>query len=82
MRLIDADALMEHIWRDKLDSRELIAKMVDDAPTIFAERKGKWEKRWHSVFKEEIPCCSVCNNFMAFRWKFCPNCGAEMEDET
>ena len=34
MRLIDADELMEHVWRDKLDSRELIAEMVDTAPTI------------------------------------------------
>ena len=34
MRLIDADELMKHVWRDKLDSRELIAKMVDNAPTV------------------------------------------------
>ena len=34
MRAIDADELMEHVYRDKLDSRELIAKMVEDAPTI------------------------------------------------
>lgn len=34
MRLIDADELMEHAWRDKLDSRELIAKMIEQAPTV------------------------------------------------
>ena len=34
MRLIDADELLEHAGRDKLDSRELIAKMIMDAPTI------------------------------------------------
>ena len=34
MRLIDADELIEHVWRDKLDSRELIAKMIDNAPTV------------------------------------------------
>ena len=34
MRLIDADALMEHIYRDKLDSRELIADMINNAPTV------------------------------------------------
>ena len=33
MRLIDADELMEHVYRDKLDSMELIAKMVENAPT-------------------------------------------------
>jgi hypothetical protein len=37
MRLIDADELLEHVWRDKLDSREAIAKMVKSAPTIKAE---------------------------------------------
>jgi len=34
MRLIDADELMEHVWRDKLDSRELIAKMIDNVPPV------------------------------------------------
>lgn len=34
MRLIDADVLMEHVYRDKLDSRELIAAMVLSAPTV------------------------------------------------
>lgn len=34
MRLIDADELIEHAWRDKLDSRELIAQMISTAPTI------------------------------------------------
>lgn len=34
MRLIDADELMEHAWRDKLDSRELIAAMIENAPTV------------------------------------------------
>lgn len=33
MRLIDADELMEHVYRDRLDSRELIAKMIQDTPT-------------------------------------------------
>lgn len=36
MRLIDADELEEKAWRLKLDSRELIAKMIEDAPTIDA----------------------------------------------
>lgn len=39
VRLIDADALMEHVYRDRLDSRELIAEMVRNAPTIEPGRK-------------------------------------------
>jgi len=34
MRLIDADELLEHVWRDRLDSRELIVQMVKNAPTV------------------------------------------------
>jgi hypothetical protein len=34
MRLIDADELIEHAWRDKLDSRESIVQMIATAPTI------------------------------------------------
>ena len=34
MRLIDADELMEHAMRDKLDSRDLILQMIENAPTI------------------------------------------------
>ena len=34
MRLIDADELIEHAWRERLDSRELIVQMINNAPTI------------------------------------------------
>lgn len=34
MRLIDADELMEHVGRDRLDSRELIYQMIVNAPTV------------------------------------------------
>ena len=47
MRLIDADELMEHIGRDRLDSREAIMGMVENAPTI------QPEQRWIPV--TEIP---------------------------
>ena len=33
MRLVDADELMEHIGRDKLDSREAIMEMIKNTPT-------------------------------------------------
>lgn len=34
MRLIDASELIEHAYRDKLDNRELIAQMIENAPTV------------------------------------------------
>ena len=44
MRLIDADELLEHVYREKLDSRELIAKMIDNAPTIDDMKKIKMQQ--------------------------------------
>lgn len=49
MRLIDADELMEHVWRDKLDSRELIAAMIEKAPTINMNEERDW---WRDQCKE------------------------------
>lgn len=37
MRPIDADELLEHVYRDRLDSRELIAAMINNAPTVVKE---------------------------------------------
>lgn len=34
MRLVDADELIERIWRDNVSSRERIAKIIEDAPTV------------------------------------------------
>lgn len=34
MRLIDADELLEHAYRDRLDTRERIAAMIENAPTV------------------------------------------------
>lgn len=64
MRMIDADELMEHAWRDKLDSRELIAGMIAKAPTIkeiptkipigIFEKLVSQEPKWISV-KDRMP---------------------------
>lgn len=64
MRLIDADELMEHAWRDKLNSRELIAEMIAKAPTIkeiptkipigIFEKLVSQEQKWISV-KDKMP---------------------------
>lgn len=39
MRLIDAAELMEHVYRDRLDSRERIAEMIADAPTCIDQNE-------------------------------------------
>jgi len=97
MRLVDADALMEHVYRDRFDSRELIAEMVRNAPTVEPERKtGRWI--WNPDGMDwglGAWCCSECrtkaetwwasderyNPLMCSGGKFCGNCGAMMRTE-
>lgn len=51
MRLIDADELMENAGRNKLDSRELIMQMIENAPTI--NQKDIGEKRYRKILQEK-----------------------------
>ena len=95
-RLIDADALLKKKFTTReFDSTargwtlEVVsAKDIEDAPTIDSESlraHGRWEK---SDFNGYL-CCSACNGVYIYegwleggKWKFCPNCGAEMDKET
>jgi len=71
---------------------EEVADMIDGTPTadVVERRVGKWI--WLSSTYDRVPCemrymCSECHhetiihsNEMSTPWeKFCPNCGAEME---
>ena len=49
-RYINADELLEHAMRDRLDSRDLIAHMIDTAPSIDIVRCKECKHR------EEYPC--------------------------
>ena len=90
MRLIDGDELLEHAYRDRLDTRERIADMIRNAPTIDyvvqkvpIRAKGKWINRNNYYY------CSNCNN-MALNYDdcsegklktdFCPYCGTDMRE--
>lgn len=53
MRLIDASELIEHAYRDKLDSRELIAQMIENAPTVKAMSTHEINKISLDVIIEE-----------------------------
>lgn len=37
MRLIDADELLDHVGRVKLNSREAVMQLIDNMPSIHAE---------------------------------------------
>lgn len=49
MRLIDADALIERAYRERLDSRELIAQMIETAPTVAVEEDNGLGTKYSEV---------------------------------
>ena len=51
MRLIDADELMEHAARERLDSRELILQMIENAPTL----KPKISSKGNMIDPKDAP---------------------------
>lgn len=88
MRLIDADELIEHVWRDRLDSRERIADLVKSMPSAEPQRKkGKWIELTNT---NHTYVCSVCGrmlvnitdgkNNVAKNYPYC-HCGADMRGE-
>lgn len=85
MRLIDADALKEHVKKymsvfAKYDWRE-ICEMLNDAPTVDPVKHGEW--RYDEAL--ELEWCSECGFGKRKgdkRWySYCPNCGCKMEVE-
>lgn len=93
-RLIDANDLMDHACRDRLDSRELIWAMIENAPTVDVVPvvHGHWLKALGSmppeVFGRHV--CSVCDHFAPndyhgkheFLSPICPYCGAKMGEDS
>lgn len=75
-KIFPADPMRNDYTKGITCGAALATEYIKQLPT--AERKGHWVKKWHAVFKEELPCCSECNNFMAFTFDYCPNCGARM----
>ena len=65
------------------DTEEEAIKMWEK---VMSQRKGRWIKHIDDLFPEEsTEECSECHE-MQFIWygkcdKYCPNCGAKMENE-
>lgn len=88
-RYIDADALKpDYIVGSTSTNTEcyryVSLKQIVNTPTadVIERKRGEWEKKWHSFFKQELHCCSICGFFTGFRTTYCPNCGADMRKET
>ena len=84
-RLIDADALLEHVWRDQLDSRERIAELVKFMPTI-EEQPAPPPAHWIPIRRGERGYsagsfrCSQCGtpDYGRGRTNYCSQCGTWM----
>lgn len=43
--------------------------------------KAHWKDEWFIVLHAYLPRCSSCGLHSPLRYKFCPNCGAQMEKD-
>lgn len=42
-------------------------------------KHGHWVKKWHAMFRRELPMCSECGDIWVVKTNYCPNCGAKMD---
>ena len=72
------------------DGIDLAISVIAEFPSVEPERKtgkwiGEWDTYWYGEPIVDIWRCSVCDKvFDEWEekpdWKYCPNCGAKMED--
>lgn len=87
MRTIDADELLAIFRADEPDEFSFIPvyairKYIEQAPTISPVKRG----HWYTDPMYGYVSCSVCGHeaitasFEIMRTRYCPNCGAKMEE--
>lgn len=93
MRLIDADALVEHMRKDPLFplvDRYGVTGVIEAAPTIDPVKHGKWKETGDKGGRNyACDCCRftfimdiIIDTCMGKpMWNYCPNCGARMDGE-
>lgn len=77
MRLIDADALKrepELLYGLTVAITE-IQDVIYEAPTVEERKHGHWED-----IDLDTSVCSVCKKPQEYETKYCPECGAKMEN--
>jgi hypothetical protein len=87
-RLIDADAFKKENERllhcdFPYLSETTLEELIDEAPTIDAEpvRHGKWIPIMGLNRQNEKFICSECICQFDYKFNFCPNCGARMDED-
>lgn len=88
MRLIDADEIhdLTKVFSDKENGNahfiygiETAVEFADGLPTVDAElvRHGHWTS---GRFPNQV-ICSVCGDWSIAATRYCPHCGAKMEEK-
>lgn len=62
---------------------------IDEAPTIDAVPVAHAQPVWINPLDPGVKACiwtcsclcSICGEYVAASWKYCPHCGAKMDDE-
>lgn len=86
MKLIDKDALSMELMNEvlnayaKADFRfahalNVFQGLIDKAPTVEERKHGHWED-----IDLDTSVCSVCKKPQEYETKYCPECGAKMEN--
>ena len=88
MRLIDADVLIPMMKYATTDSEigvfpikigfNDIEKVINEQPTVNTARHGHWIFRPFPIGSMYI--CSECRDVCCWRYRFCPSCGAKMDE--
>lgn len=72
MKLIDKDALSMELMNEVLN---VFQGLIDKAPTVEERKHGHWED-----IDLDTSVCSVCKKPQEYETKYCPKCGAKMEN--
>lgn len=73
LSMIDANAKYQERQLEVLKS--IHERVVGDTVAVV---HGRWETGHKSNW--QMPMCSVCGNQTTSRYKYCPNCGADMRE--
>ena len=87
MRTVDADDLLDRVWRGRVGSRELVMKLIREAPTIF-EKDDPKRNEWYLDSNDDYlwAYCGECEFPIsvedAERFNYCPMCGSLNREPT
>ena len=83
MRLIDADLAIQKSKEPSIYDLTDFEEFINSLPTVDAEpvRRGKWVKFGNDIrYCSECSKCGYLQSIYLKKPKYCPNCGAKMEE--